>query len=79
MQVIGSFVITPALGNAFTNLPDIPISNFKLRFHGGNGGLISTGVNLCTARPPLFKANFGGWNGASRSVAVRAKINGCPG
>jgi hypothetical protein len=79
LQVIGSFVITPSLGNAFANLPDIPISNFKLRFHGGNGGLISTGVNLCTARPPLFKANFGGWNGASRSVAVRAKISGCPG
>jgi hypothetical protein len=79
LQVIGSFVITPALGNAFTNLPDIPISNFKLRFHGGNGGLISTGVNLCKARPPVFKANFGGWNGASRSVAVKAKINGCPG
>jgi hypothetical protein len=79
LQVIGSFTITPGLGNAFANLPDIPISNFKLSFRGGNGGLISTGVNLCKARPPVFKANFGGWNGASRSVAVKAKINGCPG
>jgi hypothetical protein len=79
MQVIGSFIYTPALGNAFSNLPDIPISNFKLRFHGGNGGLVSTGVNLCKARPPLFRANFGGWNGATRSVGVKAKINGCPG
>jgi hypothetical protein len=78
LQVIGSFVLTPALGNAFSDLPDIPISNFKLRFKGGNGGLISTGVNLCKARPPLFRGAFEGWNAANKNVAVRAKINGCP-
>jgi hypothetical protein len=78
MQVIGKFVITQALGNAFVDLPDIPISNFKLRFRGGKGGLISTGVNLCRARPPLFRGTLEGWNGAAKNVAVKAKINGCP-
>jgi hypothetical protein len=78
LQVIGSFVFTPSLGNAFTDLPDIPISNFKLRFKGGNGGLISTGVNLCKARPPLFRGILDGWNGATKNVGVKAKINGCP-
>ncbi len=77
LQVIGSFVFTPALGNAFADLPDIPISTFKLRFHGGKGGLISTGVNLCKARPPLFRADFAGWNGATKSVGTKAQISGC--
>jgi hypothetical protein len=78
LQVIGSFVITPALGNAFSDLPDIPISRFKLTFKGGKSGLISTGVNLCTARPPLFRGVFEGWNAATKNVGVKAKINGCP-
>ena len=78
LQVIGKFVFTPALGNAFADLPDIPISNFKLRFHGGNGGLISTGANLCKAHPPLFRGTFDGWNGATKNVGVKAKISGCP-
>lgn len=78
MQVIGSFLITPSLGNAFSDLPDIPISNFKLRFKGGKNGLISTGVNLCKARPPLFHGAFEGWNGATKNVGVKAKISGCP-
>jgi hypothetical protein len=78
MQVIGSFVFSPALGNQFNDLPDIPISNFKLAFKGGKNGLISTGVNLCKARPPLFRGTFDGWNGATKNVAVKAKINGCP-
>jgi hypothetical protein len=78
LQVIGSFVFDPALGNAFSDLPDIPISNFKLRFAGGKKGLISTGVDLCKARPPLFRGTLDGWNGATKNVGVKAKINGCP-
>jgi hypothetical protein len=78
LQVIGSFVFSPALGNAFFDLPDIPISRFALRFKGGNGGLVGTTLNLCKARPPLFRGTLDGWNGATKSVAVKAKINGCP-
>jgi hypothetical protein len=78
MQLIGSFVITPSLGNAFSNLPDIPISKFTLNFHGGKNGLLSTGVNLCKARPPLFRGVFQGRNGAVKNVGVKAKISGCP-
>ena len=49
-----------------------------LAFKGGQGGLISTGVNLCKARPPLFRGTLDGWNGATKSVGVKAKISGCP-
>jgi hypothetical protein len=79
LQVIGSFVLSPALGNSFSNLPDIPISAFKLHFHGGNGALISSSLNLCTAAAPVFQAAFIGWNNAGLGADVPATISGCSG
>ena len=36
MNILGSFVIEAGgQGNSFMKLPDIPISQFILRFHGG--------------------------------------------
>ena len=78
LQVLGSFVLNPALGNAFTNLPDIPISDFSLHFHGGNGGLVSQlATNLCTAPPPVFQPASIGWNNAGLGANVPATIKGC--
>ena len=77
LQVLGSFVLSPALGNAFANLPDIPISDFSLHFRGGSGGLLATSVNLCTAPPPVFQAGFIGWNNAGLGANVPATITGC--
>lgn len=79
LQVLGDFLLTPALGNRFTNLPDIPISSFKLRFHGGQGGLISSSLDLCTDPAPTFHADFDGWNGLAKSQDAVAKISGCAG
>lgn len=78
LQVLGSFVAESAgLGNAFDQLPDIPISTFTLHFDGGKGGLLLTSVNLCNAGPQRFFGSFDGFNGAHRQGRVPAQIRGC--
>ncbi len=77
LQVYGSFVLDPSPGNLFSNLPDIPISDFSLHFHGGKGGLISSSDNLCTASPPVFQSAFVGWNNWGSVANVPATIKGC--
>jgi len=77
LQLFGSFVLDPALGNRFDNLPDIPISRFKLHFKGGAGGLISGSTDLCKSAAPVFHADFDGWNGVTQSGDVGATVNGC--
>lgn len=78
LQVLGTFVAeSDGLGNAFTKLPDIPISTFALHFNGGKGGLLTTAVNLCTAPTQRFLASFDGFNGAHRQARVPAQISGC--
>ena len=77
LQVFGTFVLDPSPGNLFSNLPDIPISNFSLHFHGGNGGLVSSSDDLCTAPPPVFQSAFVGWNNWGSVADVPATIKGC--
>jgi hypothetical protein len=78
LQVLGSFVAEAAgLGNEFTKLPDIPISNFALHFKGGRGGLLQTAINLCNAPPQHFLAVFDGFNGAHQQGRVTALKYGC--
>ena len=49
--------MSPGLGQKFTNLPDIPISNFILHFK--QGGLVMAATNLCTAgKPALSPVSF---------------------
>ena len=55
LHILGNFVIeSTGAGNAFAKLPDIPISRFALRFHGGENALVSTTKNLCP--PPPHRA-----------------------
>jgi hypothetical protein len=77
LQVFGSFVLDPSPGNLFTNLPDIPISDFALHFHGGKGGLVSSSSNLCTDPAPVFQSAFIGWNNLGAVGSVPATIKGC--
>ena len=80
LQLLGLFVLEPTgAGNAFEGLPDIPISHFELAFNGGAGGLIGTSVDLCDSSPPVFHAEFAGYNGASKSADPKATIKGCGG
>jgi hypothetical protein len=60
----------------FAGLPDIPISHFQLAFTNPPGLLIAN-RDLCAGAPPVFHADFTGWNGATTSVASPASIYGC--
>jgi hypothetical protein len=78
LNILGNFVIESAgQGNAFMKLPDIPISQFILRFHGGKNGLLGTSIDLCNSPPPRFTTSFDGFNGAHTGGKVPATIAGC--
>ena len=77
LQLLGDFTVVPGLGQKFTNLPDIPISNFILHFK--QGGLVMAATNLCTAGKPALSTPVGflGWNGVSRNANAPASVQGC--
>ena len=80
LQLLGNFVAESAgLGNAFTGLPDIPISHLELSFNGGSGGLLQSAVDLCDTSAPVFHGEFDGYNGAHTSADPKAKVKGCGG
>ena len=57
LQLFGSFVFLQAgLGQQFYGLPDIPISNFTLRFKSGS--LLINGGNLCSPPKPVFSGHL---------------------
>jgi hypothetical protein len=60
----------------FDNLPDIPIAHFQLTF-SSSPGLLGNSRDLCTGGPPVFHADFHGYNGASTSVDSPATVQGC--
>jgi hypothetical protein len=60
----------------FEGLPDIPISRFQLTFTP-SPGLLGTSRDLCVGAPPVFHADFTGYNGASTSVDSAATVDGC--
>ncbi len=60
----------------FDGLPDIPIARFQLAF-SNPPGLLMANRDLCTPPPPLFHADFVGYNGATASVDAPAVVNGC--
>jgi hypothetical protein len=61
---------------SFSGLPDIPISRFQLTFTNPPG-LLGTARDLCVGGPPLFHADFTGYNGKSASADSPAKVDGC--
>jgi hypothetical protein len=62
----------------FDGLPDIPIAHFALTFPSAPGLLIAS-RNLCVPPPPLFHADFTGYNGANTAVDSPATIQGACG
>jgi hypothetical protein len=67
---------TVAFGDVPPGLPDIPISRFQLTFTP-SPGLLGTSRDICVPPPPLFHADFAGYNGATTSVAAPAIVDGC--
>lgn len=78
IQLFGSFVLLPGqAGNAFMDIPDIPLSHFVLDFDPGK--LVALSRDLCTGAPPKFGTDFTGWNGGTRKGDVAATVEGCGG
>jgi hypothetical protein len=67
---------TVTFGDVPPGLPDIPISRFQLTFTNPPG-LLGTARDLCTPPPPVFHADFTGYNGASTAVDSAATVDGC--
>ena len=63
-------------GDLPPGLPDIPISHFQLAFTNPPGLLIAN-RDLCVRPPPVFHADFMGYNGATASVDSPASVQGC--
>jgi hypothetical protein len=59
----------------FDNLPDIPIAHFALTF-ASSPGLLGTSRDLCVGAPPVFHADFHGYNGASTTADSPATVEG---
>jgi hypothetical protein len=62
-------------GDVPPGLPDIPISHFQLAFTNPPGLLIAN-RDLCAGPPPVFHADFTGYNGATTSVDSPATVQG---
>jgi hypothetical protein len=78
IQLFGSFTLSSAgPGNSFVGVPDIPLSHFVLNFAANR--LVTTSRDLCTGTAPTFATNFIGWNGATQTGDVAAKVQGCGG
>jgi hypothetical protein len=59
----------------FAGLPDIPIAHFQLAFTNPPGLLIAN-RNLCIGAPPVWHAEFTGYNGATTAVDSTATVDG---
>lgn len=77
IQLFGSFIVSPTAGegNAFSDVPDIPLSRFALKFNADD--LVGTVRNLCKPPVPKFPFTFVGWNGATLSGKAPVGVKGC--
>lgn len=75
LKLSGLFVLEGGTGVAFNDLPDIPISNFELRFK--ENGLSTTSVNLCNPPTPAFSTDFTAYSGAKQVQQNPATVEGC--
>jgi hypothetical protein len=60
----------------FPTVPDLPVSRFVLRFHGGRFGIIAANTNLCAQKlfaPMQFRAQ----NGERSDQRPQIRVRGC--
>jgi hypothetical protein len=62
----------------FPRVPDLAVSRFTLRFHGGRYGIFSATRNLCTRRS-ILSTTFVGQNGKRVVSRPRVALKGCVG
>jgi hypothetical protein len=76
IQLFGAFTFSAnGPGNAFNDVPDIPLSRFALKFKKDD--LVGTFRNLCKPPVPKFPFTFVGWNGATLSGTAPVAVKGC--
>ncbi len=66
------------IGTTFPVVPDLPMTKFVLRFHGGAYGALALTHSICRVRHPLrLPARFHGQNGRTVNVRPKMVIRGC--
>jgi hypothetical protein len=66
------------IGTTFPVVPDLPITRFTLRFHGGAYGALALTKNICR-RALRLPASFVGQNGRTVKLRPRIAVRGCRG
>ncbi|HEU4702134.1 MAG TPA: hypothetical protein VFS37_06585 [Conexibacter sp.] len=66
------------IGTTFPVVPDLPITRFTLRFHGGAYGALALTRNICR-RALRLPASFSGHNGRTVKLRPRIAVRGCRG
>jgi hypothetical protein len=66
------------IGTTFPVVPDLPITRFTLRFHGGAYGALALTKNICR-RTLRLPATFSGHNGRAVKLRPRIAVRGCRG
>lgn len=66
------------IGTTFSVVPDLPITRFTLRFHGGAYGALALTRNICR-RALRLPATFSGQNGRTVRTRPRMAVRGCRG
>jgi hypothetical protein len=64
------------IGTTFPVVPDLPITRFTLRFHGGAFGALALTKNICK-RALRLPATFAGQNGRTLKARPRIAVRGC--
>ncbi len=66
-----------AIGTTFPVVPDLPMTRFTLRFHGGAYGPIALTRNICRAHKLRLPGRFTGANGRTVGLRPRIVVRGC--
>jgi len=65
------------LQNAFSGLPDVPLTSFSLSIDGGARGLLVSKRDLCSGPASTVDAALTGQNGATANLTAPVTVQGC--
>ena len=79
LNLVGtSDVVNNRLVTTFANIPDAPVSSFKLNITGGkNGILVVSAANICKATQ-VADQQIDGQNGKTADADITLQTPGCP-
>lgn len=80
LQFEGTITIDKAgrITTTFRQVPDLPVTVFRLRFHGGAAGALTTTRNLCRKPALRLAVAFRGQNGKLVRQRPKIVLRGCP-